>query len=277
MAVLTTMHEKERVIEPILRDELGLIIELAKGVNTDQFGTFSREIGRSGSQLEAARAKIAAGFACVPTARFGFASEGSFGPHPYIPFLPIGRELLVMVDRESGIEIIGHDTSPETNFAHAVVRDFESALDFAQRIGFPEHGLIVSGCRDEMPAPDIFLKKDITDTKTLKSVIEEACARFGVAFVESDMRAHRNPTRMAAIERATRDLVRRFRSQCPNCGYRGFDVIERVPGLPCGWCGVPTQVIKAELLICQSCGYQQQRSVATAPTADPSLCNGCNP
>jgi hypothetical protein len=32
------------------------------------------------------------------------------------------------------------------------------------------------------------------------------------AFVEADMRAHRNPTEMRAIEGSESDLVRRFRS-----------------------------------------------------------------
>ncbi len=50
------------------------------GANTDRFGTFSRDIERTGSQLDAARAKIAAGFEYAPSARIGLASEGSFGP-----------------------------------------------------------------------------------------------------------------------------------------------------------------------------------------------------
>jgi hypothetical protein len=93
------MHAKERVIGPILQDELGLIIELAVGVNTDQFGKFSREVGRSGSQLDAARAKIAADFEYAPSSRVGFATDGRFGPHTYIPFPAIGHEIVLMVAR----------------------------------------------------------------------------------------------------------------------------------------------------------------------------------
>lgn len=66
------------------------------------------------------------------------------------------------------------------------------------------------------------------------------------------MRAHRNPTRMAAIERATNDLVRRFHSRCPECDYPGFDLTERVPGLPCAWCGEPTRVVMTDVLACRS-------------------------
>jgi hypothetical protein len=277
VAVLTSMHAKERVIGPVLQDELGLIVELAIGVNTDHFGTFSREVERTGSQLDAARAKIAAGFEYAPLARVGLASEGSFGPHPYLPFMAIGRELVLMVDRENGLELIGYDASPETNFGHAVVRDLEAAFVFAQRVRFPEHGLIVMGSRDEQPAPELMLDKDVTGAAELEIAVRNAIRICGAAFVESDMRAHRNPTRMAAIERATRDLARRFHSRCPNCDYPGFDVTERIPGLPCAWCGEPTRVIMAEVLICQSCCHREERSAATTPTADPGQCDGCNP
>ena len=162
-AVLATMHGKDRVIAPLLERDLGLRVELALGLNTDRFGTFSREIERKGSQLDAMRAKVAAGFANAAHARVGIASEGSFGPHPYIPFLALGRELIVLIDRETGLELIGHDASPETNFDHAVVSNVDSAMEFAERAKFPDHGLIVIGCVDNQPAPDQALFKAITD------------------------------------------------------------------------------------------------------------------
>ena len=276
-AVLTSMHRKERVIGPILREELGLVVELALDINTDNFGTFSRDVERTGSQLDAARAKIAAGFRSAPSVRVGLASEGSFGPHPHIPFLAIGRELIVMVDRKSRLELTGYDETFETNYGHAVAPDLKVAFEFAKSAGFPGHGLIVSGSRDNKPAPDILLNKDVTDAAQLEAAVTEAVGRCGAAFVEADMRAHRNPTRMAAIERAARDLARRFSSRCPNCDHPGFDVVERIPGLPCAWCGEPTSVIMAEVLACQSCGHREERSVATKPAADPGRCNSCNP
>jgi C4-type Zn-finger protein len=98
----------------------------------------------------------------------------------------------------------------------------------------------------------------------------------GAGFVETDMRAHRNPTRMRAIKRATLDLVRRFRSPCPVCAAPGFAVTERLVGLPCSWCGEPTLAIKAEVLSCAACGHRIER-LAPATTADPGQCSGCNP
>ena len=106
-AVLATMHAKERVIAPLLARDLGLRVELAFGLNSDRLGTFSREIEREGSQLDAARAKIAAAFENAPYARVGIASEGSFGPHPHIPFLALDRELILLIDRETVFELLG--------------------------------------------------------------------------------------------------------------------------------------------------------------------------
>lgn len=277
VAVLATMHGKERAIGPVLAQGLGLRVALAMGLNTDRFGTFSRDVERTGSQLDAARAKIAAGFQYAPYACVGIASEGSFGPHPYIPFLAIGRELVLLIDRERGLELTGHFASPETNYGHAVVSDMESAGAFAERSKFPEHGLIVMGCVDEKPAPGIALFKDVVDGVDLERAVGQVLAKCGAAFVESDMRAHRNPTRMLAIKRAASDLVRRFRSQCPACAHPGFDVTERIAGLPCEWCGEPTHVIRAEVLACQACDYRLERPATSATTADPGRCESCNP
>jgi len=153
----------------------------------------------------------------------------------------------------------------------------EAAIAFAERSKFPEHGLIVMGCVDEKPAPGLALFKDVVDHVALEEAIGKVVAKCGAAFVEADMRAHRNPTRMRAIERAARDLVRRFRSQCPSCAHPGFDVAERIAGLPCEWCGEPTLVIRSEVLTCQACDFRQERPATSAATAGPGRCESCNP
>jgi hypothetical protein len=275
--VIATMHGKERAIAPLLAEAFGLDCAVPAGFDTDRFGTFTREIERTGSQLDAARAKIAAAFDHVPHARLAVASEGSFGPHPWVPFAPLGRELVLLVDRQTGLEIAGHDATMDTNFAHVVVDRPAAALAFAERVRFPEHGLIVMGCRGDRPAPDIALRKGIVAAEALDRSVRDVVVLCGAAFIETDMRAHVNPTRMQAIARATRDLVRRFRSRCPVCAYPGFDVTERLAGLPCAWCGEPTRVLKAEVLHCAACGYRIERSLGDRVTADPGLCDGCNP
>lgn len=146
-------------------------MDLAIGVGPDTFGTFSREVERAGFQLDAARAKITAGFVYAPYSRIGLASVGSFGPHPYIPFLALGRKLALLIDRDRGLEMTGYFASPETNYGHAVVSDIGSAAAFAERSRFSEHGLIVMGSVDEKPAPGLALFKDAVDHAALEKAV----------------------------------------------------------------------------------------------------------
>jgi hypothetical protein len=276
-AVLATMHAKERVIGPVLRDGVGLIVEVPEKFDTDRFGTFSREIERKGSQLDAARAKIEAAFDCTPSATIALASEGSFGPDPHFHMLPFGREIVLLKDRDSGLELVGFDAGSDTNFDHVEVSDASKADAFAKRIGFPEHGLIVMGGVDGKPSPATALVKNIQTRQELGRAVEQMVQLCGSAFLEADMRAHRNPTRMRAIGRAAADLVRRMHSRCPDCNYPGFDVTGRIPGLPCGWCDLPTRVVRYEVLSCARCGREEQRKATERETADPGECANCNP
>lgn len=275
-AVLATMHGKERAIAPLAARFLGLDVAVAKGLDTDAFGTFSRDVERARPQRDTARAKIAAAFCLYPEARVGLASEGSFGPHPALPFAALDRELLLLVDRETGLELIGHHATMATNFAHQVVTDAEAGLDFATRAGFPAHGVAVMGVADGKPAPHLALFKAIATDTDLVTALERTIALTGSAHVETDMRAHRNPPRMRAIRRAMIDLVRRSRSVCPACARPGFAMTGRVGGLPCTWCSAPTHLPRAEVWGCEGCGHREERPVATTP-ADPMHCEECNP
>lgn len=275
-ALLATMHGKEQVIAPLAARFLGLRVEAVQGLDTDAFGTFNREIARAGSPLDAARAKIAAAFALAPDVPVALASEGSFGPHPQMPFCALNREIVVMIDRETGLELVGNHAALNTNFAHAVVADSASGRAFAAQAGFPAHGLIVLGVRGSRPAPDLALFKAIADETALAAAVEAAIAASGAAFVETDMRAHRNPRRMRAIKRAMIDLIRRARSRCPDCARPGFAMTERMSGLPCAWCAGPTRLTRAEVWGCLRCGYRNERPVAKN-AADPMHCEACNP
>lgn len=275
-AVLATMHGKERVIQPLLKRALGLHVTVSGEIDTDRFGTFSRDVKRTGTQINAARAKIFAAFAATPEVTVAIASEGSFGPHPYIPFVPLAREIVMLADRAQGIEVIGYHACLETNFSHAVVSNVESALEFASRVEFPKHGLLVIGCQDGRPAPGLALFKDIADANDLTDAVERVIGACGKAFIETDMRAHRNPRRMRGIKRATLDLVRRYRSSCPVCAAPGFAVTRRLTGLPCSWCHGPTDAIRAEVMSCILCDHRVERPMA-AVSADPGSCGQCNP
>jgi hypothetical protein len=141
-AVLATMHRKEEAIAPALSATLGLVVVPAAGLDTDQLGTFSGEIARQGTMLEVAVRKARLGMqgAGLP---LGLASEGSFGPHPAIPFFAAGMELLVFVDDERGIVVSESLIADATNFGHLVVSPGDALEAFLERVGFPSHALIV--------------------------------------------------------------------------------------------------------------------------------------
>lgn len=275
-ALLATMHGKERVIAPLAARFLGLQVSVPEGLDTDRFGSFSREVPRDGSPLQAARAKISAGFEQDPDARFGLASEGSFGPHPTLPFLPLGHEIVVLQNRDTGLELIGEHRGSRTPFAHVLAVDVEGGRDFAARVGFPGQGLIVTAYRDDRPAPELALYKTISDRAALDEAIKRVLDVSGTAFVETDMRAHRNPRRMQAIRRAMLDLVRKTYSLCLPCGQPGYAVTERLPGLPCADCWEPTLNTRAWRWSCAACGFAEDQPVS-AETADPGGCGDCNP
>ncbi|MCB1498813.1 MAG: hypothetical protein KDK07_03325 [Bauldia sp.] len=275
-AVLATMHGKEEVIGPVLEAGLGLSIEVPRPFDTDRFGTFSREVERKGSQLDAARAKLAAGLEASPEASVGIASEGSFGPHPNIPLLAVGKEIVVLHDLDTKLEIVGCHIDLSPNYDHMVVEDIPSALSFAKRVGFPAQGVVVIGIAGGVPIPSRYLTKRIDNEEHLVDSVGEALKACGAAHLETDMRAHRNPTRMLSIKRAAEDLLNRYRRRCPACSRPGLAVGRRVFGLPCAWCGEPTLALKAEIETCAGCGLSLEHP-APSSTAEPGECPQCNP
>jgi hypothetical protein len=57
IAVLATIHQKEKAIAPLLESELGMKAIVPAQFDTDRFGTFTREVKRPVTQVEAARLK----------------------------------------------------------------------------------------------------------------------------------------------------------------------------------------------------------------------------
>ncbi len=269
---LLTQHGKERVIGPLVCDSLGVEVELATGFDTDTLGTFTREIARPGSQLEAARTKALKGMEILGVPH-GLASEGAFGSGLF-GLVPMGVELVILIDRVRGLEIVGGARGPGHHL-HDHVATPEALEAFAERAGFPEHGLVV---RSEGP-DDSRIWKGLQDRAALTAAFTAAVAQSttGQAFVESELRAHLNPTRMALIGQATQDLVRRVKSLCPRCQSPGFWIVQRIAGLPCRDCESPTNEVYAERWACVTGDHEEVRNLDTAPSADPKWCNECNP
>lgn len=272
-AVLATMHGKERVIGPVLLAELGLQVKVPPEFDSDAFGTFTREVARAGSQIEAARLKLNAALDLTGAA-VGLASEGAFGPHPEIPWVACDRELVLLRDRGSGLEVVGEAVSSDTNYRQQSVTSVAAAVEFAQQVGFPEHALVVMSPGEAAKAARY---KGITEPQQLSAAVEAVLAAAPSAWLETDMRALYNPTRMRLIEQAARSLAQTFHQRCPACGWPGFSVRQKLPGLPCSLCGMPTLLIQSQRYRCQHCGYQQLRPVDGPASADPTYCPYCNP
>ena len=283
-AVLATMHRKEEAIAPALLSTVGLLVVPAPGLDTDQLGTFTGEISREGTMLDAATRKARLGMS-VMGLPLGIASEGTFGPHPAIPFMPAGMELLVFVDDERQVVITESLVAEATNFDHLIISPGEALEVFLERIDFPAHGLIVrpnKGGSIEAIAKGIVEKSEID-----RAFIHAASlSRDGRARLETDMRAHLNPTRMKSIHPTrmksiavlAERLAKRLAMLCPACGAPGFGRTGTRPGLPCEDCGAPTLMVASEIFGCPGCDHREDRlrfdGFSRAPARN---CPECNP
>ncbi len=273
-AVLATMHGKEKVIAPILESELGIKIILPHNFDSDQFGTFTRDRARTGNQLEAARLKAHAAMKLAGV-DIGIANEGSFGADPLVPFLQSNLELILLIDAKNDLEIRGHHRSSETNMAGQYVFSVEEALEFAKRIGFPEHAVVVRKSEKDNSS----IHKGIQSEDELREHTQKLLGGFFQTkmYIETDMRAHMNPTRMGKIARATEDLVSNIGSACPNCEMPGFVIVDVKKGLICSLCKSHTDSPAAYIRKCQKCGTERIIPREDKEQEDPVLCNWCNP
>lgn len=270
---LLTRHGKEQVIAPVLEPVLGGRIERIDGFDTDRLGTFTREIPRDGTQLEAARKKARIGMELSGTPR-GLASEGSFGVDPFMGLVPWNRELLVFIDDLLGIEVVGVAQGNAMS-AQCLAKDWVTVETFARAVDFPRHWLVLRPDSHD----DQRIRKEIADWPALESAYAWAARRSirGGVFIEVDLRAHANPTRMDVIRLAAEDLSRKLLSPCPACGLPGFSVVEHIAGLPCSDCGAPTRETRADVHGCVTCPHRVTRERDVPAYADPGRCDYCNP
>jgi hypothetical protein len=270
---LLTQHGKERVLAPVLEPALGCTIALVTGFDTDALGTFTRDKPRLGTQIEAARAKARKGMD-LSGSPLGLASEGSFGPDPFTGLFEWNVEMLVWIDDELGIEVVGMAQGP-AHSSHLQTGDWSAVEAFATGVGFPAFQLVL---RPD-GADDPRIRKDLSDWPGLKDAFQACLAQSanGQVFVEQDLRAFANPGRMQYIAQAAGDLAQRLRSHCPACEAPGFWISERRPGLPCAACGRPTSSAFGEVWSCTRCAHRDERVRSDRRLAEARHCAHCNP
>jgi hypothetical protein len=271
--VIATKHGKERVIAPIVEKELGVKCFVSLDLDTDLLGTFTGEIKRKDDPITSARNKCFMAME-LTNCDLAIASEGSFGPHPTLFFIPADDEILVLIDKKNGLEIIVRELNTETNFNGSDIKTEEELLAFAANANFPSHGLILRKSKDEYG--DIV--KGINSVEQLSKVFIKLMNDFGTAFVETDMRAMYNPTRMKIIESATQKLIKKINTLCPVCNMPGFGITDAKEGLPCEICNFPTRSTLSYLYTCQKCNYTKEEKYPKGKKIeDPMYCDYCNP
>ncbi len=268
-----TIHEKEKAIAPWFERLLGCNVVQAK-INTDLLGTFSGEIERELSPSACVKEKCFRGMNEEKT-NLGIASEGSFGPYPFIPFAYADHEILFFTDKVLGFELMISKVFLDTNFSGKLVSNTEELLAFGKKVLFPSHGLIL---RPNNQANSGLVYKGVQNLESLDiafvNCLKESPDKK--VWVETDMRAHMNPTRMKAIGQLGEEMALRLATPCPSCEIPGWGISRKIKGLECMECGAPTDLTLKELYSCCKCEYKLEVNPTTG-YANPQYCQFCNP
>jgi hypothetical protein len=238
--LIATMHGKEAVLGPLLAD-LGFKVLLPLGYDTDALGTFSGDVRRLGTAFEAALEK--ARRACLATGVMrAVSSEGSYRPCQTLFPGARSAELLAFVDLENDFSCVEYLTDLPTRFVKGRVppdlraqetRSLLSAMDW------PSVKALVVPFDPGLGVPTHFFK-GLGDEASLAQAMIECAAHSsdGLVHLETDLRAHMNPTRMASVAKVGKHLSERLRRE----GY----------GLPPRGAGAPVGIVPALPVFAQS-------------------------
>jgi len=172
------------------------------------------------------------------------------------------------------LEIIIRELSTETNFNAAEIRSESELRTFAINAQFPTHGLILRKHKDDYT--ESF--KGVTNWYQLNEAFQHYSKANNAVYIETDMRAMYNPSRMKVIEKAVQKLAAKINSLCPQCQTPGFGITEAKKGLPCESCSFPTNSTLSHLYSCQKCNFVQEEKYPKGKMNEEAMyCNICNP
>jgi hypothetical protein len=272
---LATIHGKDLAVGPPFRRLLGAEVVVAPDVDTDTLGTFSGEVARPGPVVETCALKAELAFRTMDV-DCAIASEGSYGPIERVPLRPAGVEIMAFVDRRRGLRIVETLGTHHTNWRLQRFRAGDPAVPAAVRaLGFPEYGVFVIANSDASRPI-----KGLTTLDEVVAAVDQEANRSedGLAILISDMRAHRNPTRMKVLRALAWKLAKRLQRLCPTCGVPGFGHMQSRRGLACEGCGTATDWIDFEIDGCSACGHAVARPRKDGRRTAPRLaCRSCRP
>jgi hypothetical protein len=271
--LIATNHQKDLVLAPIFEKFLFVKCVTSNQINTDLFGTFSGEVERINSAEITLREKSKYAYEKT-NIDLVLTSEGSFGPHPLIPFATLNEEWLLLKDFKNNIEIKEKLYSQNTNFSNVKISNTKDLVSFAKQIGFPNHALIFKDFESDSKTTI----KGIHRLQDLKKYYYEFKNQFGTFFAETDMRAMYNPTRMHEIYKLGLKLLNKMVSLCPKCEFPGFGITDLTFGLPCEDCLMPSKSILSHIFECQACHFKLERMYPKGKKfEEPMYCEFCNP
>jgi hypothetical protein len=277
---IATMHRKETVIRPLIESSFSAKITVPD-INTDSLGTFCGKNKRRSSPLETAIQKARLGMK-ADNSLLCISNEGSFITDPLFGLGIINHEIMVLVDDINGIIIKDELLSRQTNYSRTIINS--QNLDSNAIIAFMKNGLIgshgaiayIENMQDEKA-----MIKDIVSYQDILTAINHLKNLYKVELIvlETDMRAHKNPTRMDIINSLAQKLIERMKKRCNLCKLPGFGLKKSIYGLPCRWCKSSTDSLKEELYGCAGCDYSELRLPEKNPRyfAEPVECANCNP
>ena len=263
---LITKHEKARWIAPYLAP-LGYEVFESSLFDTDTLGTFSGEVERTLSPMDAALTK--AKKACELTdTDWGLGSEGSFGGGPAPGMINWNDELLCLYQTSTGITIYAHAAGP-TSVQELTLN---GKLPLKQKLLLLPKQLWILRYEEGIQK---YIQKGLSAEQLLDR-LEHFVSSSQKLKIEPDLRAMNCPERQQMIAKAAEDLVRRLSETCPQCQAFNFVIKQKQSGLPCTLCTLPTEQAKAWTRVCDACSYRNDE-VVQQKGADPTHCQFCNP
>ncbi|CEK11494.1 DUF6671 family protein [Legionella hackeliae] len=269
--LLATMHEKEKAISDIFLKKLGCHV-CVENFDTDQFGTFTGETPRPLSPYNTCLLKVKKAMEQYDY-ELGLGSEGSFGPHPAIPFIPAGHEIMVFFDKKNNWVISEQLISEKTNYNMITIDSKTEIKDFLMNIGFPKHAVTLQTNETKE-----VIAKGIKDLTVLSHFLEKGFQKEEYLFLATDMRAMMNPTRMNVLRELADKLTIKIASCCPECNTPGFGFSSTQGKLHCKICELPTSIFKEEVWACIQCDYKEVKPRRDGlKFVEAKHCDYCNP
>jgi hypothetical protein len=270
---IASKHKKEIAIAESVVMALGLNNFQVADIDTDLLGTFSGEVERRDDPLTTLRKKCDMAAQLAPN-ELVIATEGSFGPHPAFFMLSGHEELMMFLDKKNDLEVVVKEITSQTNFNGRTVNNLEDLQHFLDVVLFPSHGIIMKASKESLDD----LKKGIHDPEEMRDHYNLLISKYGEAYIETDMRAMHNPSRMKVIEELTKKLIDRVTSSCPQCHTPGYGIIAANPGLECELCGTPTTSLLSYTYGCKKCEFTYEEKYPNGKkNEEPMYCNNCNP